>query len=55
MNLPNWLLTKLSSEFSPEELTKIDKNWYRFNQISLSNSEEWELRMAARITLKFSA
>lgn len=54
MNLPTWLLQFFGEYFNGAQVRAIDSNWYRYNQLSLSNSSREELLFAARCTLQFS-
>jgi len=54
-NLPRWLIELLSNTFSEKEMQIIDRYWYTYNQISLTNSSQEQLVAAARSILKISS
>jgi hypothetical protein len=54
MNLPRWIVLFLSEFFSGTQVDIINKNWYNFSQLSLSNSSREELLLQAKIILSLS-
>ena len=54
MNLPRWLHEMLSKKFSEKEMRIIDKHWFTYNEMSLSNSTQGQLVAGARNILKIS-
>lgn len=52
MNIPNWLVLFLTEYFNGAQVRAIAANWYRYNQLSLSNASREELLDAARCTLR---
>lgn len=52
MNLPRWILSFFSDIFTGAQVKVIDQNWYRYSQMSLSNSSREELIFQARCILR---
>ena len=52
MNLPRSVYDLLAAKFSEKDMLVIDKHWFTYNQISLTNSTSGQLVYAARNILK---
>ena len=55
MNVPRWLLVFFSDFFNGHQIEIIDKNWYRYSQLSISNSSREELLAEARNILSLES
>ena len=51
MNIPEWLVQFFSETFTGAQVEIINQNWWKFSQMSLSNSTREELLSQARIIL----
>lgn len=51
MNVPRWLVLFFSEYFNGAQVRVIINNWYRYSQISLSNSSREQLIAEARSIL----
>jgi hypothetical protein len=52
MNLPRFVLEFFDDIFTGAQVKVIDQNWYRYSQISLSNSSREALITEARSILR---
>lgn len=51
MNLPRFMLEFFGDIFTGAQVKVIDQNWYRYSQLSLSNSSREDLIAEARSIL----
>lgn len=51
MNIPRWLVMFLSENFTGAQVEIIANNWYKFTEISLSNSSREQLLAEAKVVL----
>jgi hypothetical protein len=52
MNLPRFMLEFFGEIFTGAQVQKLDQNWYRYSQLSLSNSSREDLIAEARCILR---